>query len=165
MESLVLMTPLITLVVVTLVVRRIARRRAPGSRFATLPGALCAGVAMTFILTGGGHFIGLREELIRMVPPAFGDAGFWVTLTGVAEIAGALGLLVPATRRLAAAGLVALLIAVFPANIHALAQQHAPIAAFVQRGAEQLVYLAAVLWAGFGPKGATMESQRIASVT
>jgi|RhiMetdeSRZDD1v2_1073273.scaffolds.fasta_scaffold893788_2 uncharacterized membrane protein len=165
MQTLVLMTPLIALVLVTLVVRGIARRRGPGGRFATLPGALCAGVAATFLLTGGGHFVGLREELIRMVPPAFGDAGFWVTFTGAAEIAGALGILVPATRRLAAAGLIVLLIAVFPANLYALAQQHAGLAAFVQRGSEQLVYLAAVFWAAFGPRAATMDSQRIASVT
>jgi uncharacterized membrane protein len=157
-KSLALMTPLIALVVVTLVVHRIARRRRPGGRFATWPGALSAGVATTFILTGSSHFFGLREELVRMVPPAFGDPRFWVTLTGMAEIAGALGLLVPATRRLAAAGLVVLLIAVFPANVHALAQQHAPTVAFLQRGAEQMVYLAAVLWAAFG------ESRRVASV-
>jgi uncharacterized membrane protein len=41
-----------------------------------------------------------------------------VLISGVAEILGGLGLLVPATRRAAGWGLLALLVAVFPANLH-----------------------------------------------
>jgi len=41
-----------------------------------------------------------------------------VYLSGVAEIAGGAGLLIPSLRRAAAWGLVALLIAVFPANVY-----------------------------------------------
>ena len=41
-----------------------------------------------------------------------------VEISGAAEIAGGIGLLIPALRRAAAWGLVALLIAVFPANIY-----------------------------------------------
>jgi uncharacterized membrane protein len=41
-----------------------------------------------------------------------------VAVSGAAEIAGALGLLTVGFRRYAAIGLVALLIAVFPANIY-----------------------------------------------
>jgi uncharacterized membrane protein len=40
-----------------------------------------------------------------------------VVLSGVAEIAGGIGVLIPRTRRVAAWGLVILLVAVFPANI------------------------------------------------
>ncbi|UJR84332.1 hypothetical protein [Sandaracinus amylolyticus] len=152
MSTLVSMMPLIVLFVVPLIVRSIAARRGSRGDFGTWPGALCAGVATTFVLTGAGHFVGMREELIRMVPPALGDAGFWVTFTGVAELAGAVGILVPATRKLAALGLVVLLVAVFPANVHELSLQHAPLASFLGRAAEQLVYLAAVLVAGFGPR-------------
>jgi uncharacterized membrane protein len=43
-----------------------------------------------------------------------------VYISGLAEIAGGLGLLFPATRRAAGIGLIALLIAVFPANIQML---------------------------------------------
>ena len=39
-------------------------------------------------------------------------------MSGIAEIAGGLGVLLPATRRPAGVGLVALLAAVFPANLH-----------------------------------------------
>lgn len=43
-----------------------------------------------------------------------------VYLSGIAEIAGGIGLLIPRLRRAAGIGLIALLIAVFPANIHML---------------------------------------------
>jgi uncharacterized membrane protein len=49
-----------------------------------------------------------------------------VYISGAAEIAGGFGLLLPRVRRLAAWGLVALLIAVFPANIY-MALDHVQI--------------------------------------
>jgi len=45
---------------------------------------------------------------------------FMVAISGVAEILGGLGVLVPRTRRAAGIGLILLLIAVFPANIQML---------------------------------------------
>jgi uncharacterized membrane protein len=42
-----------------------------------------------------------------------------VTFTGICEILGAIGLLVPRTRRITAIALILLLVAVLPANIHA----------------------------------------------
>jgi uncharacterized membrane protein len=53
------------------------------------------------------------------VPPQLPSPAALVAITGAAEIAGGLGLLWQPTRRLAAAGLIALLLAVFPANIYA----------------------------------------------
>jgi uncharacterized membrane protein len=53
-----------------------------------------------------------------IVPPALGHADALVAISGVAEIAGGLGLLVPATRNAAGIGLIALLVAVWPANIY-----------------------------------------------
>jgi uncharacterized membrane protein len=47
-------------------------------------------------------------------------------LSGAAEILGGLGLILPATRRLAAWGLIALLVAVFPANVN-MAINHLPL--------------------------------------
>jgi len=49
-----------------------------------------------------------------------------VTLTGILEVLGALGLLLPFTARLAALGLFLMLLAVFPANIRA-AREHLTI--------------------------------------
>lgn len=71
--------------------------------------------AAAFVAAGALHFAKPRiYEAI--VPRAFGDPGVLVAISGVAEIAGGLGLLIPATRGAAGYGLVALLIAVWPAN-------------------------------------------------
>jgi uncharacterized membrane protein len=61
-----------------------------------------------------------------MVPEILPAPLLLVQISGIAEIAGGLGLLFPATRRLAAWGLIALLIAVFPANIN-MAVNHLPL--------------------------------------
>jgi uncharacterized membrane protein len=71
--------------------------------------------AALFVAAGCVHFV--RPAIYRaIVPPALGDPGPIVAISGAAEIVGGIGLLVPATRRPAAIGLVALLVAVWPAN-------------------------------------------------
>ena len=51
-----------------------------------------------------------------IVPTQLGHAGVLVAISGLAEIAGGLGLMIPRTRRAAGIGLIALLVAVWPAN-------------------------------------------------
>jgi uncharacterized membrane protein len=75
-----------------------------------LPGLL-------FISTGIMHFTA-AAGFRAIVPPALGHAEALVAISGAAEIAGGLGLLVPATRNAAGIGLIALLVAVWPANIY-----------------------------------------------
>jgi len=75
------------------------------------------GLALLFVGTGLLHFIH-PETYLRIVPPALPAPRLLVLLSGVAEVAGGLGLLLPATRRWAGWGLLALLVAVFPANVH-----------------------------------------------
>jgi uncharacterized membrane protein len=82
------------------------------------------GLAIMFLFTGAAHFTATRADLIRMVPPAFPRPEALVAATGIAELAGAIGLLVPATARLAAYALIVLLIAMFPANVHAARSGH-----------------------------------------
>jgi uncharacterized membrane protein len=70
-----------------------------------------------FIAAGAVHFI--RPAMYeRIVPPQLGHAPELVAISGIAEIAGGLGLMIPQTRRAAAWGLIALLVAVWPANIY-----------------------------------------------
>jgi uncharacterized membrane protein len=77
---------------------------------------LLLGVA--FIGAGINHFV-IPRSYERIVPPSMkGGAKSLVVLSGVAEIAGGLGVLLPWTRRSAGLGLIALLAAVFPANLH-----------------------------------------------
>jgi uncharacterized membrane protein len=66
---------------------------------------------------GVAHFAA-AEFFVRAMPPALPWHLGLVYLSGVAELAGGLGLLVPRLRVAAAWGLVVLLVAVFPANVH-----------------------------------------------
>ncbi|MFZ2176350.1 MAG: hypothetical protein WAW17_20375 [Rhodococcus sp. (in: high G+C Gram-positive bacteria)] len=111
------MEPLITLVVVTLAI--FTAGVAGVRRLRPWPVALRGGLAAMFVLTGGAHFVGMRAELIEMVPPALPNPGLLVTITGLLELAGAAGLLVKRTAPWAAGCLTALLIAMFPANVYA----------------------------------------------
>jgi uncharacterized membrane protein len=72
---------------------------------------------VTFILAGLNHFrdVGFYE---RIIPPGFPTPGLLVAVSGVCEIAGGVGLAIRPLRRAAGWGLIALLVAVFPANIY-----------------------------------------------
>jgi uncharacterized membrane protein len=135
------MEPLITLVVLTaaLLVAGAAGVRS----LRPWPVAVRGGLAAMFTLTGLAHFIGMREELIAMVPPTLPAPGLLVTLTGVLELAGVVGLLIHRTAPWTAAGLSVLLVAMFPANVHAaLEGTSTPL---LPRTLMQLVFLAATL--------------------
>jgi uncharacterized membrane protein len=81
-------------------------------------------LAAFFVVGGILHFVFL-EPYMRMVPPLLPWPMAIVWVSGIAEILGGIGLLFSPSRRLAAWGLVLLLIAVFPANIYmAVAHVH-----------------------------------------
>lgn len=69
------------------------------------------------VLAGLNHFLD-PDAYVAMMPDALPAHLALVYISGVAEIAGGLGLILPQTRRLAAWGIVLLLLAVFPANIN-----------------------------------------------
>jgi uncharacterized membrane protein len=109
-----------------------------------------AGLAVMFLFTGAAHFTRTRADLVRMVPPRLPSPEALVTLTGIAELAGAIGLLVPALARWAALGLIALLVAMFPANIHAARTRHTiagrPHTRLAIRAPLQLLWIALLWW-------------------
>lgn len=74
-------------------------------------------IAMAFVAIGVSHFTN-PDPFLRIVPSALPDPLLLVKISGGAEIAGGLGLLLSATRPWAARGLILLLIAVFPANVN-----------------------------------------------
>ncbi len=144
------MAPLVVLVVVTLLARLAGQLGvAPLRDWAA---AARVGLAVMFCFTAAAHFNNLRADLVRMVPPQVPNPGFMVTFTGVCEILGAIGLLVPRTRRVAAVALIVFLIAVLPANIHAARSGEtiggAPVTPLVPRVALQVLFIALVWWAG-----------------
>jgi uncharacterized membrane protein len=73
--------------------------------------------AISYVAAGTLHFV-KTDVYVRIMPPYIPWHVFMVRASGVCEIVGGLGLCLPQTRRAAAWGLVALLIAVFPANIY-----------------------------------------------
>lgn len=90
---------------------------APAAPVTTSRRWLRYGLAALFVGAGGLHFL-KPAPFLRIVPPALPAPGLLVLLSGVAEVAGGLGLLLPGTRRAAGWGLLALLAAVFPANVY-----------------------------------------------
>jgi uncharacterized membrane protein len=71
-----------------------------------------------FIAAGINHFV-MPRAYQQIVPPRLrGEAARIVAVSGAAELAGGLGVLHAPTRRAAGVGLIALLAAVFPANLH-----------------------------------------------
>ena len=80
---------------------------------------LCAAF---FAGTGVTHFTD-PGPFLSIVPPYLPFPLALVYISGFFEIAGGVGILVPRTRRLAGWGLVALLVAVYPANIHMLVNE------------------------------------------
>jgi len=78
-----------------------------------------AALSTMFFFTAASHFTPMKKDLMAMVPPALPRPDVLVLITGIAELAGAIGLLVPRTTFWAAIGLIALMIAMLPANISA----------------------------------------------
>ena len=76
-------------------------------------------LALFFIVAGTAHFI-TPAPYLAIVPTYLPWPAAVVALSGVAEILGGLGVCFRTTRRAAGWWLIALLIAVFPANIHAI---------------------------------------------
>ena len=82
----------------------------PGRSLAPLMGA-------TYVVAGVAHFL-VPRRFAEAVPPSFPRPVGLVYLSGVAEILLGIGVAIPRTRRPSAWGIVALLVAVFPANVH-----------------------------------------------
>jgi uncharacterized membrane protein len=73
--------------------------------------------AVFYVSAGSLHLIN-SDDYLKIMPPYFPWHVATVRISGVFEILGGLGLSVPQTRKTAAWGLVALLIAVLPANVY-----------------------------------------------
>lgn len=70
-----------------------------------------------FFLGGAGHFVA-TDFFTSIVPPYIPYPREMVYFTGVLELLGAVGVLLPQTRRMAGAGLFLLTLCVTPANVH-----------------------------------------------
>ena len=80
------------------------------------------GIALSFVAVGVSHFTS-PQVFVGIMPSYLPWHLELVYLSGLFEILGGLGLALPFSRRFAAFGLLALLVAVFPANIHMLVNE------------------------------------------
>jgi uncharacterized membrane protein len=140
-----IMEPLIALVAVTLAL--LVAGAAGVRRCRPWPLALRGGLAAMFTLTGMAQFVGMRAELVAMVPPSLPNPELLVTVTGLLELAGAAGLLIRRTAPWAAGFLTALLNVMFPANVYAAVEglSTGPFEALIPRTLLQVVFVSATL--------------------
>ena len=110
-------------------------------------------VFLWFLVGGVAHFA-LTDTEMRIVPPYIPWPHAAVIISGVFELLGAIGILIPKTRRAAGIGLFLLTIAVTPANVYMLQQAelfNVPRWALIVRLPFQAVLLALILWSTATP--------------
>jgi uncharacterized membrane protein len=117
---------------------------------ATWPAATRWALATLFLFTATGHFTRMKKDLVRMMPAWMPAPRFTVYATGVCEILGAIGLLLPQTSRWAGLALILFLIAVFPANVKAARENLTlcgrPATPLAGRLPAQLLLIALLAW-------------------
>ncbi len=111
--------------------------------------ALRGALACMLLVASSAHWGKRRRDLIAMVPRSLPYPGLIVTITGILEIAGAVGLIFHATHRIAGLSLAVLFLVMFPANVRA-AREHLTIGGRVTpgiwpRGLIQVVFITAAL--------------------
>src|SRR5215207_7686695 len=145
------MAPLIVLAVATIVFRLLGKWRV--AALDSWPAAVRAGLAVMFTFTAMAHFTAMRHDLAAMLPPWVPNPELVIAATGLCEIAGAIGLLIPKTRKAAAIALVIFLVAVFPANVHAAQEgvllRGQPATPLVPRTLMQILFIGLTWWSGF----------------
>ena len=113
--------------------------------------SLRGAVALMFLFTATAHWGKRRPDLIKMVPPSVPNPQLMVTITGILEIIGAIGLLIPFTSNIASIGLALLLIIMFSANIFAARKgitiDGKPTTPLFLRTILQIIFLTAVILA------------------
>jgi uncharacterized membrane protein len=70
-------------------------------------------LAVMFVFTATAHFNKMKHDLAQMIPSSFPRPLLIVYITGVLELLGAAGLVLPQFRRLAGICLIALLVGMF----------------------------------------------------
>lgn len=114
------------------------------------PTATRVGLAVMFAFTAAAHFNRPRRDLVRIVLPQFPNPATLVTLTGVADMAGAIGLIIPVTACWAAHGLILPLVILFPANVHVartgLTIRGRPVSPLTLRLPMQLLWIGLRWW-------------------
>jgi uncharacterized membrane protein len=107
-------------------------------------------LVVMFIFTATAHFNKMKHDLAQMVPSSFPRPLLIVYLTGILELLGAAGLVLPQFRRLAGVCLIALLIGMFIANVNAAQRgvtlRGKPPTPLWLRAPMQILFIALLWW-------------------
>ncbi len=107
-------------------------------------------LSVMVLFTASAHFTSMKEDLIKMVPKPFPYPRQIVFVTGLLEILGAIGLLIPPVRTAAGICLALLFVAMFPANIKAALGQvplrGRPATPLWLRLPMQVLFIALAVW-------------------
>lgn len=123
-------------------------------------------LALFLVAAGANHFLS-PDIYLGMMPPWLPAPALLHRIAGAAEIAGGVGLLIRALRPSAAWGLLALMLAIFPANLHvaitgSMPGLEAPAWTLWLRLPFQAVFMAWIWWVGLKlakPKPSNLESR------
>ncbi len=115
------------------------------------PASVRAGLAVMLLFTASAHFTSMRHDLANMVPRFIPHPMAVIYFTGVCEILGAIGLLLPITRVAAGVALIVLFLALLPANIRAantgVTLRGKPATPLALRVPMQLLFIGLTWWA------------------
>ena len=107
-------------------------------------------IAVLFVVAGLNHFVS-PDLYLKIMPPSLPSPLALIYVSGFFEVAGGIGVAIPRLRRASGYGLIALLVAVFPANlhmaIHADEFPNIPLWALVARLPLQAILIACVWFA------------------
>ncbi len=120
-------------------------------------------LAFSFVIAGTIHFF--RPDLyLPLMPEVLPAKRFWIFFTGVAEIAGGVGLLVPALRRAATVGIILMLLGFLWVHVDLLFRPATfggePIPRWIlwARVPFQFVLAAWAWWVGWGRRAAKVDA-------
>jgi uncharacterized membrane protein len=121
--------------------------------------------SVMLLFTGSSHFSSTKDDFVAMLPEPVPKDVRVIYLTGLAEIAGAIGLLIPNTRRAAGLALVVQLAAMFPANVNAarkgISFRGKPPTPLWLRAPMQLLYVALIWLTAIGEPPSAAKRERI----
>jgi uncharacterized membrane protein len=107
-------------------------------------------LVVMFVFTATAHFNKMKHDLARMIPAYFPRPLLLVYVTGVLELLGAAGLVLPQFRRLAGICLIALLVGMFIANVSAAQRgvtlRGKPPTPLWLRAPMQILFIALLWW-------------------
>lgn len=113
-------------------------------------------VTIMFLFTGVTYFIDMKYNYAAMLPGFAPMKVSIIHLTGALQILGAIGLLIPRTRRLAGVCLALLLVAMFPGNVYAAINggpfRGEPPTPLWLRAPIQLFFIGMTLWTSIGKR-------------